>query len=474
MRSIPFALEEKIEKLMQTIYEGADPWMDIVAQKTQRFITQGTLLAPVTIRTGSSLGPFQIAVRREDSNLDPSELVMAYVQNGEARVATLPYFPAPNETWTYRYTIGPATDIGIDFDGWWKFITDRTGIYYDTTRRWAKVSSGEPWIAYVTPGGALIVQQGQHGQPLTLATSSVTRVAVLRGWKNVILTNQDHGLVVAYIQNNKIWYRTYAQQSDETLVWEIARAVSLLPSPAQNVSLFRTNDYRLGFLGESNGMIHHVVTSRNWAGMAIDDHTIAGQIRDFTVGLIPIEHINAAAPHETIQAAVASAQIMLCPHVVPAVLEISNPDEFSIFIEFDVELAGDLAGQQGAFTVSDAGGNYAVSATAKVAPNTIALAVSNFSAANKGLTVTYNASLGSLHHIAPGGCQMWVASFSRFFMPDIAPPEGYADEMIKASFASVTVNLLSITHHDRYRAETISASLSRFSVVLTNINDLTP
>ena len=91
-------------------------------------------------------------------------------------------------------------------------------------------------------------------------------------------------------------------------IWDTERKVDEL-SPAQDVALFRTNDYRTGFLAERSGEIHWAITSRNWAVMALEPHTITAGI-DVTVDLIPITYADIYHEH-TITAGITVAVQML-------------------------------------------------------------------------------------------------------------------------------------------------------------------
>lgn len=302
MRSIPSDLLTKIQSAWQTIHGNADPKMDIIAQKVTKYLTEGTQLQARTIRTGNNnLGSLDICIRREDVNADPTEIVMVYIEDGLAKVATLPYVHRPDENFVYKYTMGPAVDVACDFDGRWHRITDHTGIYFDTTVLWALTTYGEPYIARVLSNGSLMIQQGQHGTSITLADSWVEKVSMLRAWKNVALYNHDQGLVVAYIRAGAVVYRNYCQQPDGvTLLWEGEREVGTLPAPAANVALFRTNDYRTGIVAEVAGQLYWVITTRNWANMALPPEIVECSISGYTVTLHPILHLIAGdGPYPT-------------------------------------------------------------------------------------------------------------------------------------------------------------------------------
>lgn len=294
MRYIPDTIKQKIQSAYQTIGANAHPQMDIIAQKVTKYLSEGNLLQARTIRTGNILGPLDICIRRENVNLDPTEIIMAYIENGSAKVATLPYVHTPDQQFEYKYTVGPATDVACDFDGRWHKITDRTGIYFDTAIRWALVTFGEPYIATVN-AGVLTVRQGR-GSAITLAPDNVTKCSMLRGWKNVYLWNHDQGIVVAYIRNGHVMYRNYCQQPpDQPALWEVERQLTQFDTsehPADSISMFRANDYRLGFDTSINGLMYQSMTTRNWANMAIEDEYLTAAPASVTVDFLPIEYLN--------------------------------------------------------------------------------------------------------------------------------------------------------------------------------------
>ena len=479
MRAIPDTLRTKINQAFQTIHGNNQPRMDIIAQKVTKYLTEGTLLQARTIRTGTDLGPLDICIRREDVNADPTEIIMAYIENGTAKVATLPYVHTPDQEFTYQYTIGEAVDVACDFDGGWYKITDRTGIYFDTSIIWALQTFGEPYLVRVMTDGTLHIQQGQSGASLQLADSGVTKVSCLRGWKNTYLWNHDQGIIVAYIRSGAVCYRNYAQQPpDQPALWENERTITEFATPASNVSIFRTNDYRVGILAEISGAMHWVLTDRNWATMAIEAHYISATIKDVLVDLKAITYTDIYHEH-TISAAVTEAAVLYCPAIWPQVVSISNPstdDTVTILIECDLNLYGDLTGLQAAFTVVDGIGTpYTVSATAKgLTGNIIKLTVANFEGASGDLTVTYTFNTAPIYSQVDGGCLMELSSFSQAFTPLIAPPEGYSDHTISATVTGVTVNLLNVQYIEPYTTHTISTAVTGVAVTLIHVNDINP
>lgn len=289
MRYIPASILNKIKKPHQTKAENADPRINLVIQRTKKYIEQGAMLQPIDLWTKENLGAIDIAYRRESRLHAPEFVYAVYVEGGTAHLARIEYIKSIEEAheWTYLYPVGPAVDVAIEFDGRWERTSPEADICFDSPAIWSLVTFGEPWIIRVTAGGALIAQHGQE-EPYTLVDAGVTRVGAIRGWKNTYLWNHDQGIVCAYIRGGLVCYRNYAQQPpDMPAIWEQERVVDVLPSPAQNVSVFRTNDYRAGIIAESNGQIYWAVTGRNWATMAIEPHTITAAA-DIAVELIQL------------------------------------------------------------------------------------------------------------------------------------------------------------------------------------------
>ena len=148
------------------------------------------MLFPYTIPKGC---PSDIAC--EVTEQGPVKLHRIYIENGVAKVATsysTGRFPAwmvsRHLKWTEQFTIGNAEAVAIEFDGRWHRVGGR----------WELITTGEPYYFWVD-GGKLSVQQGQ-GQAYELASSGVTKLAALRGWKNTALWNHDQGLICAYIR----------------------------------------------------------------------------------------------------------------------------------------------------------------------------------------------------------------------------------------------------------------------------------
>ncbi|MGI6079070.1 MAG: hypothetical protein ACOYCB_13115 [Fastidiosipilaceae bacterium] len=289
MRTIPPELLNRVKKKWQSKAENADPKMKILLSRG--FLNE--LFQVFTIQDAEefeTLTDVDVTVRRQETGELPSEIFALAVKDDVAEVLSkdLPY--DDQAPWIHHFTVAAfVTSVAIEFDGYW----DRDY----KTRRFNFVTEDYPWLFYVK-GGSLY-GQFWDGEPFKMATG-VSKVAAIRGWVPVAgdLTN-DQGLIVCYLKTDgSVWYRNYCIQADGTKDWEVARKVEELDG-SDNISLFRTNDFRIGFIGEISGEISWLFTERNYAGMSYWPERLTGKFIGFTkIKIIPIEELDLIAPPE--------------------------------------------------------------------------------------------------------------------------------------------------------------------------------
>jgi hypothetical protein len=285
MRPIPETIQQRINKKIQSFYENANPQMDVLLRRARSGLTGTDLFYVLTIREDhelKDLDALSIALERSDVEKGPHKAWNIYVKNGIAKVATQTLPMRVRKEWVDVLTIGPAVEVDITFDGQW--IRDKKG-------RWNLITEGPPWIFWTTPEGQLYGQHWDNDEPLLLA-EGVGKIAALRGWKNTYMWDYDQGIICCYIKDGAVYYRNYCRQPpDQPALWEIERLITEFPTPAQNVSLFRTNDYRTGFLCESNGQIYWALTGRDWAGMSVPVDTVWAPLISIGASLLEITEV---------------------------------------------------------------------------------------------------------------------------------------------------------------------------------------
>ena len=186
------------------------------------------------------------------------------------------------EKWKTQFELGNGSAVAIAFDGEWEFYR----------KKWQLKTYEEPWLFWVNSSGKLQAQLWDDAATKVELASSVVKVKAIRGWKNVNFLDRDQGIIAGYIKSDgKLYYRNYCTQLDGNTTWENERQVVEFTGTAVNLNMFITNDYRMGFVVEDNlGKIHWIITTRNWAGMAIAPERIVAYPYEVKLDLIPIEY----------------------------------------------------------------------------------------------------------------------------------------------------------------------------------------
>lgn len=289
MRTISADLLSRIQSSQQTIYGNANPELKIVVSRG----LSKELFHVYTMGADANLGYVDVAARRLDTAEEPDLVYGIRIVDGTAYVVSHPLPYDPSIAWTPVFTVGPAEDVAIEFDGSW------TRDF--TSRRFNLVTEELPWIFYVN-GGTLYAQEWD-GEPLSLA-SSVSKIRAVRGW---FPTDGDYmndqGTFLLYLKTDgTVWYRNYCLQSDGTHLWETERQITF-STTAADIALFRTNDFRIGVVIETTaGNIEWVVSDRNWAGMSVFPELLTASIalEDISITVSQVQYLEGFHPIERI------------------------------------------------------------------------------------------------------------------------------------------------------------------------------
>jgi len=261
MRTIPPSLLEKINKRHQTIYENADPKLKVLLSRG----FSKELFSVYTIHEKDNIAEIDVTTKRSQADEDPDKIYIAYIESGIAHVKSRPLPYDAFDEWTYEFELGPATNVAIDFDGYWERPLGET--------RFNLVADEYPWIFRLNSG--VLTAQYWQNTAVELSTN-VSKIRSVKGWVpvNGDETN-DQGLIIFYLKTDgTVWYRNYAIQSTSNKAWEIERQITEFTGTVVDIALFRTNDFRVGFVVQnSDNTIEYVVTDRNWAGMSFEVET---------------------------------------------------------------------------------------------------------------------------------------------------------------------------------------------------------
>jgi len=90
-----------------------------------------------------------------------------------------------------------------------------------------------------------------------------------------------------------VYYRNYCEQEDGSFLWETEKQINEILPSVVNLGVFRTNDYRIGFLTENNvGNINLILTTRSWSGMASPPENISASINEIEIDVYSVTNID--------------------------------------------------------------------------------------------------------------------------------------------------------------------------------------
>ena len=425
------------------------------------YVIDGGRIAYNVMDIGSIV--YDVAARKLESESKISFIYAACIDDGICVIKKSEFTDIPGAAWIAEATLGEAIDVAIEFDGYWN-ITQ----YPFTFNTYE-----DPWVGWITPTGSLNVKRlYAQEDPLVLATD-VSKVAIVRGWKNAINIGQDHGLIVLYIKNGVPYYRTYAEQLDGSMAWEAERPLTVFSGVAVDINGFRTNDYRVGInILDSTGTTHTFITHSNWVGMASPVEHLAASITDITFEVLPITYYDTYS-NEHIETGITDVWFNVAEPIYPKVLSIHNDDEYTIIIKFSHPIDYDLTIVGPAFSVKDSlGTTFDIISTSAGADNSeLVLKLVNFNSASGNLFVTYDRTVIELDCLNQGS-RFAIDSFTYEFTPDLTPPEGFTEENLNVAITDLIFNVTQVYYSNVYvGGENLEASIVDISLVVTKVGD---
>ncbi|HZK00924.1 MAG TPA: hypothetical protein VFC79_12985, partial [Tissierellaceae bacterium] len=282
MRQLPPSIMEKINKQNQTIYENANPKMNVAIARAKTTVMDSAYWTVETIREKAGLGDVSLAARRFKVTGSPNRIYEIHVDNGVVGTSIREYPDKLKDGWQDQFTLGAGSKVGIAFNGHWERYR----------KLWRLVTDEKPHILWVDGDNKLQTQLWDESESKQELSTSVKYVRAIRAWKNVNFIDKDQGIIAGYIKTDgTVWYRNYCSQLDGTSTWENERQLVDFTGIAVSLNLFITNDYRMGFIIEDSlGKVYWYITERNWAGMAIPPENISVSPVEVSATLIDIEY----------------------------------------------------------------------------------------------------------------------------------------------------------------------------------------
>jgi hypothetical protein len=185
--------------------------------------------------------------------------------------------------WETIEILGEAIECAIEFDGDWTKIV---GQYRFETEE-------KPWAFWIDNNNILWGQHLLDNSTKIELSNEVVKLTAVKGYRNIIFTDMDQGLVVMYIkEDGLVYYRSRIFASEGIYVWDNEILVTEFTKIATAIRSFRTNDYRIGFIIEdTDGISTMLLTDRSWAGIAIGSERIIAYPYEIKLDLFDLDYV---------------------------------------------------------------------------------------------------------------------------------------------------------------------------------------
>lgn len=267
MKYIPQALINKLNEKWQVEAKDAQPHLRLVATQA----TVNTLISePIHEDISSAYG--DVAIRQLPGEKTPSRAYAVCIDNGIVKIYER-HFPADlDNPWRYVWTLGEAKDVAIEFNGNWVL---------DAKNRWYILKTEEtPYLFWIGTDDILYAQKWDDEGTRIILDTGVLQISVCKGWHSTLMSGLDQGLIVGYIKDGKVYYRAFCYQTTGEQIWEPSYEVTELGTGNNTLSVFRTNDFRIGIACENAGQMKWTLSHRNYAGMSFRPETANAQVQN--------------------------------------------------------------------------------------------------------------------------------------------------------------------------------------------------
>ena len=256
MRSVPLELKQKLLKRFYGTSTDNLPQIQVIAKQA----SINTLITEV-IHEDIPANFGDVAIRQLPGETQPSLVYAVCIDNGIGSIYSRRMPAFAEQEWEYVWSIGSVKDVAIEFDGDWRINPKKR--YYEL------MTEDVPYIFFTDNNNNLYVQKWSDISTRIPLAEGVSQISVCRAWQSTLDTGVDQGLIIGYLRNGKVFYRAWCQQSNGEYIWETENEVTELGTGNTTLCVFRTNDFRVGFLTENSGVMNYVLSERTYAGQAM-------------------------------------------------------------------------------------------------------------------------------------------------------------------------------------------------------------
>ncbi len=286
MRIIPQSLKEKLLKNIQSDSTNAKPNLRLIATQA----SMNTLISE-DIHKGIPPNFGDVAIRQLEGEKTPSLAYAICIDNGIANVYKRNFPTDLENPWIKQWELGLAKEVAIEYNGIWTL---------DSKKKWYYLKTEEyPYVFYVDNSNILWVQHWNDTASKFQLATGVSQISACRAWQSSDDLNLDQGLIIGYLKGGIVYYRAFCTGQDGISLWETEREVTTLGTGNSSLCVFRTNDFRVGFITENNGQICYTLSKRTYAGQSVRPESVYSEIAGCEIIYTPIQYLSAFVGDES-------------------------------------------------------------------------------------------------------------------------------------------------------------------------------
>jgi hypothetical protein len=341
MRYIDETIRARLLQAQKTLYNNANPSMDIFAVRPETPIRDERLWQEVIVTPGVTATNTSVAVRKTSSR-SADRAYVGYVASGTLVVKTAAMtYPVSQMNWTIVETIPNCLDVALEFDG--SFVYGRNGkVEYRTDTL--------PKLFYTTASGQLMYGT-LGGTYESIIGANVDNFDAIRGVASRFKT-EDQGMIVFFVIGGILYY---IQCIDG--IWQSQETVTVAPANIVDVRAERTWDYRIVLqVTDASGKLYEIFTKMASSGWN-DTHYISTNIASMNVHVHEINFYDRQADTDYISASLLMILADLYTES-PVFYQVHNIEDAGdwgkkIWLRFD-ERVWNTTGNEEYFTLVDA------------------------------------------------------------------------------------------------------------------------
>lgn len=286
MRSIDPELKSRIMKMQQTIYENANPSMEVTAIRPQTPIFHSRFWQETIVAADTTAICTSVAVRRTGNLAD--RVYVAYVDSTgllTVKSAALA-FPVSTMAWTIEETIAGCTACALEFDGTFVEVEQKVEFRTGTI----------PYLFYATSTTNELMGGLLGSASYINISGNVTGLDTIHGVVSKY-GDMDQGIVLFYVSDGVALYREMVGD-----VWGDESVVDLAPANAVTIKAERTFDWRIVLHVQDNTGALYEVFGRSYVSGWSNTEELTARTTGISVNVFEINEQDSMAPDEYITA----------------------------------------------------------------------------------------------------------------------------------------------------------------------------